>query len=53
MKKYKVFIKQVYIYEGVPAKSKAGAVQKVLDMDWAGHDYCDQPLETSAEVEEL
>lgn len=49
MKKYRVVVKQVYVYDAVPAKSKAEAVQKVLDMEWAGHDYCDQPLETSAE----
>jgi hypothetical protein len=53
MKKYRVMVKQIYVYDGVPAKTKAKAVQKVLDMDWIGHDECEEQLETSAEIEEL
>jgi hypothetical protein len=53
MKTYKVVVKQVYTYEDIPAETKEEAIQKVLDMDWMGHDECDQPLETTAEeVEE-
>jgi hypothetical protein len=49
MANYRVTIKQVYTYDEVPADSKEEAIQKVLDMDWMGHDECDQPLETKAE----
>ena len=50
MKKYRVLVKQIYTYEDIPAKTKEEAIQNVLDMDWVGHDYCDQPLEMIAKV---
>jgi len=52
MKKYQVFVKQVYIYNDIPAKSKKEAIQKVLDMDWQYHDECNNPLETDAKQQE-
>lgn len=52
MPKYKVIVKEVYTYEDIPAESKEEAIQKVLDMDWRGHDECDKPLETKAEEAE-
>ena len=51
MKNYKVVVKEVYTYDNIPAKSKDEAIQKVLDMDWQGHDECDKPLEIKAEEE--
>ena len=51
-KKFKVRVKQVYTYDNIPAKTKEEAIQKVLDMDWRGHDECDQPLETSVVEDE-
>ena len=48
MKSYNVIVKQVYNYEEVPAEDKEDAIQKVLDMDWRGHDEGDTALETKA-----
>lgn len=47
MKKYNVYIKEVYIYEDVPANNKLEAIQKVLDMEWR---ECDNQLETEAKL---
>jgi len=51
--KYTVIVKQVYRYDGVPAKNKKDAVSQILDADWLGHDYSDQNLEATAEKEEI
>lgn len=51
MDKYKVIIKEVYTYEGVPAMSKQKAIDKVRAMDWPAHDEQDKPLEITATKE--
>ncbi len=44
---YTVKVKEVYTYEQVEAKSKQEAIDKVIAMDWRGHDEQDRPLEIS------
>jgi len=51
MKSYTVRVKQVYTYNEIKAKNKDEAIQRVLDMDWMGHDECEQPLEIKATEE--
>jgi len=51
MKTYTVVVKLCHIYEGIEAKSKDEAKDKVLDGDWRGHDEADKPLEVEAKKE--
>ena len=51
MKHYTVKIKEVYIYESVPANNKKEAEERVMRTD--GWNECDNQLEVTVEREEV
>lgn len=51
MNKYTVKVKQVYVYEGIEAKNKDEAMDKIMRLEWFVYDG-DQALEVSAKKED-